>query len=82
MHQNHLVGCGVGIALALILVAFSGGSAGSLGVLLAALICPVVMVGAMWLLMGNAERGSHQSHGLDVRPGSEHLGLGVAGDFR
>ena len=68
MHKNHLVGCGVGIALALILVAFSGGSAGSLGVLLAALICPVVMVGAMWLLMGSADRGSRHSRDLDVRP--------------
>ena len=68
MHKNHLVGCGVGIALALILVAFSGGSAGSLGVLLAALICPVVMVGAMWLLMGSADRGSHRPTDLDVRP--------------
>lgn len=68
MHKNHLVGCGVGIALALILVAFSGGSAGSLGVLLAALICPVVMVGAMWLLMGSGDRGSHQPHSLDVGP--------------
>jgi hypothetical protein len=53
MHKNHLVGCGVGIALALIVVVLSGGSGGSLGVLVAALVCPVVMIGAMWLLMGN-----------------------------
>lgn len=56
MHKNHLVGCGVGIAIALVLVAFSGGSAGSLGVLVAALVCPIVMVGAMWLLMGGRQR--------------------------
>lgn len=58
MHKNHLVGCGVGIAIALVLVAFSGGSAGSLGVLVAALICPIVMVGAMWLLMGGPQRSA------------------------
>ncbi|HET7489741.1 MAG TPA: hypothetical protein VFJ85_17575 [Acidimicrobiales bacterium] len=58
MHRSHLVGCGVGIALALVIVALSGGSAGSLGVLGAALICPIVMVGAMWFLMG--DRGSRK----------------------
>lgn len=72
MHKNHLVGCGVGIAIALVLVAFSGGSAGSLGVLVAALVCPIVMVGAMWLLMGrpqrDAEPGTHPPQDTDVSP--------------
>lgn len=67
MHKNHLVGCGVGLALALVLVAFSGGSAGSLGVLAAALLCPVVMVGAMWLLMGAAEH-PREPHDVQVAP--------------
>ena len=70
MHKNHLVGCGVGIAIALVLVAFSGGSAGSLGVLFAALVCPVVMVGAMWLLMGrpqpDAGGGTNRLRDTDV----------------
>jgi TRAP-type C4-dicarboxylate transport system permease large subunit len=53
MHRQHLVGCGIGIAIALVVVVLSGGSGGSIGVLFAALICPVVMLGAMWFLMGN-----------------------------
>lgn len=52
MHRSHLVGCGVGIAIALVLVALSGGTVGSLGVLVAALLCPVTMVVAMRFLMG------------------------------
>ena len=64
MHKNHLVGCGAGIALALIVVALSGGSAGSLGVLLAVLICPIVMVGAMWLLVGSDQRRHGTDHGV------------------
>ena len=72
MHKNHLVGCGVGIALALVLVTLSGGSAGSLGVLVAALICPLAMVAAMWFLTGRPtsptsqethdSRESHDAH--------------------
>ena len=69
MHKNHLVGCGVGIAIALVLVAFSGGSAGSLGVLVAALVCPIVMVGAMWLLMGGSQRSTE--HGTPPPRGGD-----------
>ncbi|WP_370328479.1 hypothetical protein [Euzebya sp.] len=50
MHKNHLIGCGVGIAIALAVVALSGGAAGSIGVLAAVLICPIVMGGALWWL--------------------------------
>lgn len=53
MHKSHFVGCAIGIALALVVVGLSGGSAGSLGVLVAALACPVAMVVAMWALMRN-----------------------------
>ena len=59
MHKNHLVGCGVGIAIALVLVALSGGTVGSLGVLVAALLCPVTMIVAMRFLMeGGHDRPS------------------------
>lgn len=50
MHRNHLIGCGFGIALALVVVALAGGSAGSLGVLVAALLCPLLLLGALALL--------------------------------
>jgi Zn-dependent protease with chaperone function len=56
MHRHHLVGCGVGIALALVVVALAGGSAGSIGVLIALLICPLVMIGALMLLTRQRER--------------------------
>lgn len=57
MHKSHLVGCAIGIALALVVVGLSGGSAGSLGVLVAALACPLAMVVAMWALMRHGEHG-------------------------
>lgn len=58
MHKNHLVGCAAGIAIALAVVVLSGGSAGAFGILVAALICPFVMIAAMYFLMG----GSRQTH--------------------
>lgn len=57
MHRNHLVGCAAGIAIALTVVSLSGGSAGGLGILAAALICPIAMTAAMFFLMGDAHRG-------------------------
>lgn len=59
MHKGHLVGCAVGIVLALAFVAFTGGSAGGLGLLVAALACPLAMVVAMKLLMGDQHAGGH-----------------------
>ena len=56
MHKGHLAGCAVGVVLALGFVSLTGGSAGSLGVLLAAVICPVAMIVAMKLLMGEQHR--------------------------
>lgn len=57
MHTNHLVGCGIGVAVALVVaVALSGGSAGSLGVLFAVVLCPLTMVVAMRFLMGGGHR--------------------------
>lgn len=61
MHKGHLAGCAVGIALALGFVAFTGGSAGGLGVLVAALACPIAMVVAMKLLIGGHHAG-HDRH--------------------
>ena len=60
VHKGHLIGCLAGIALALALVAVTGGSAGGLGVLVVALACPVAVVVAVKLLMG------------DQRPEREH----------
>lgn len=57
MHTNHLVGCGVGIAIALAIVALSGGAAGSVGVLAAVLLCPIAMGAAMWWLARSGAAG-------------------------
>jgi hypothetical protein len=56
MHKNHLVGCAAGIIIALAVVTLSGGSAGGLGILAAALVCPLVMTAAMFFLMGGNRR--------------------------
>ena len=69
MHKNHLIGCGIAIAVALVVVALSGGSGGSLGVLVAALLCPVTMVVAMRFLMGGEQR-PHRGEGPGPTPGN------------
>lgn len=70
MHKNHFIGCGFGIAIALAFVAFSGGSAGGLGILAAALVCPIVMIGAMYFLMGNPHRDHTEDKPVDERTAS------------
>lgn len=52
MHRTHLLGCAAIIGLALVGVMLTGGGAGSVGFLVAAIICPAAMVTAVWLLMG------------------------------
>lgn len=61
MHKNHLVGCAAGIVIALAVVALSGGSAGAFGILVAALICPLVMIAAMYFLMGGSRQAHHDT---------------------
>lgn len=56
MHRSHLALCGVGIALALGYLFVSGGSAGGVGILIAALVCPLAMILAMTVLMGHGKR--------------------------
>lgn len=53
MHRSHLKLCAVGLLLALGYLALTGGSAGGVGLLIAALICPLAMVLAMTVLMGH-----------------------------
>ena len=61
MHKNHLTGCVVGILLALAVVRLTGGSAGGLGVLAAALVCPVMMLVMMRSMMGGQTHHEHES---------------------
>lgn len=72
MHKGHLVGCGIGIAIGLIFVGITGGSARSLGFLVSTLVCPIAMIIAMKFLMGSAQHGAHhhceQGHAADQRP--------------
>jgi hypothetical protein len=52
MHRSHLSLCGIGIALALGYLVVTGSSAGGVGLLIAALVCPLAMILAMSVLMG------------------------------
>lgn len=67
MHKGHLAGCAVGIVLALGFVAITRGSAGGLGLLVAALACPIAMVVAMKFLMGGRQACGHDHHGHEHR---------------
>lgn len=62
MHKGHDTVCAIGIALALGFLLLTGGSAGGLGLLVAALACPIAMVVAMKFLMGDQHTNDH-AHG-------------------
>jgi len=66
MHKGHLVGCGIGIAIALGFVAITGASSRSVELLVIVLVCPLAMVIAMKFLMGNAHGGAHHHPGADL----------------
>jgi uncharacterized membrane protein len=63
MHRSHLGLCGIGLALAFGYLVLTGGSAGGVGLLIAALVCPLAVILAMSVLMGR----DHQ-HGSDSAP--------------
>jgi hypothetical protein len=52
MHRSHLRLCGLGILAAAGFLIFTGGSASGVGLLIAALLCPLAMILAMSVLMG------------------------------
>jgi Na+/melibiose symporter-like transporter len=58
MHKHHFAGCALVLIVALTVVLFTGASAGSIGILAVALVCPIAMVIAMWFLAGGAKRAT------------------------
>ncbi len=70
MHKNHFVGCAAGIAIALAIVALSGGSSGSLGVLAIVLLCPIVMGIVMVLMMRSAGPSVTRGERVETREDS------------
>lgn len=52
MRRSHLRLCGLGVVLALTYLFLTGGSAGGVGLVIAALVCPLAMLLAMSVLMG------------------------------
>ena len=56
MHHSHLRLCGIGLILALGYLALTGGSAGGFGLLIAVLVCPLAVIVAMTVLMGNGTK--------------------------
>ena len=74
MHARHLVGCAVAIGLALALVVLTGGSIGGVGLLVAALACPIAMVLAMKLIMGR-RMPSSDPRKRQGRPDTRKAGL-------
>jgi hypothetical protein len=66
MHNRHLAGCGIMLAVAFGFLVLSGGSSAGLGLVLVALICPLAMILGVKLLLG--ERESHDQHRTDPTP--------------
>lgn len=65
MHRSHLALCGTGLLLALAYLVLSGGSAGGVGLLIAALACPLAMVIAMSVLMRHGTSTPTGEHRTD-----------------
>lgn len=59
MHKGHFAGCALALVFALGFLAFTGGSAGGIGVLIAVLACPITMILAMRFLMGGHDTNHH-----------------------
>lgn len=71
MHKGHLAFCAVGLLAALGVLALTGGSAGGVGLLVAALVCPLAMILAMGILMGRDQRNVARSEKDDSTPVTE-----------
>lgn len=56
MHKRHLLGCAIGFVAVVAAVTLSDWSTTGVGVLAIALLCPVVMVVAMYVLAGGRGR--------------------------
>ncbi len=66
MQRSHLRLCGAGILVALAYLVLTGGSAGGVGLVIAALVCPLAMLLAMSVLMGpNRQHAEPTSDGVD-----------------
>lgn len=59
MHNRHLTGCGLMLALALGVLVVTGGSNVGLGLLMVALICPLAMILGIKLLLGERASADH-----------------------
>jgi hypothetical protein len=66
MRRTHLIPCLAGLIVAVALVAATGASAASLGLLVAAVACPLSMLVAMRLVIGPA--GSSACHRAGASP--------------
>jgi hypothetical protein len=71
MHRSHLRLCGVGLVLAFGYLLVTGGSAGGVGLLIAALVCPLAMIVAMSVLMGR-DRRHEPDRVTEPAPSIEH----------
>lgn len=77
MHKHHFIGCGVMLAAALLIFAATGGSAGGLGFVLVALLCPIAMGVVMWLLMGSQHRPTRDSADSTSEPSERDVPSGL-----
>ena len=70
MHNRHMIGCGVMLALAFGLLIVTGGSSAGLGLVLVALICPLAMILGIKLLLG--DRQGHAEDHAEPTPVERH----------
>jgi hypothetical protein len=69
MHNRHLAGCAVMLAVALGFLVVTGGSSAGLGLVLVALVCPLAMILGVKLLLGDHQHT--QAHPVGEQPPAE-----------
>lgn len=69
MHRSHLRLCGLGVLVALGYLILTGGSASGVGLLIAALVCPLAMILTMSVLMGSNHQHDPTASSADAPAG-------------
>jgi high-affinity Fe2+/Pb2+ permease len=70
MHKGHLTTCGLMLAVAVGFLILTGGSTSGLGLVVVALVCPLAMIVAMKLLMGDQRADGHHE-AAEPAPGQQ-----------
>ncbi len=71
-HRDHMILCGIGVLVAVMLFTRGGASPLAAGFGFALLLCPIVMGTVMWLLMRQPKNSSSPRERHDIPESHDH----------